>query len=307
MVQENRTITLAALRSFHSVASLGGVSAAATRLGLAKSGVSRHVAQLEAQLGVRLLERGARSVKLTPVGARLHTRIRSILAEVDLLSDIAREESGAVSGRVTVAATPEFGGLLATRFFPAVREHHPGLQLTLRPSYAFEDMQDPRTDLAFRVGSFDDDRLVARQLGAFRSWVVSTPALARAAPVSTVAELARAPCLIFRSDQAHTVWHLFSHDAESSVDVSGHYSARSLTILYQWALAGLGYALLPHFMLTEALASGALVRSVPAFASKPMPVFLSYRPGSRGVARLDAVLSLAEREVPALLEAVGGD
>ncbi|MEN0002063.1 MAG: LysR family transcriptional regulator [Pseudomonadota bacterium] len=110
MVQDIGTIALPALRSFSAVARLGGISAAANRLGMAKSGVSRHVAQLEAHFGVRLLERGARSVKLTPVGERLSHRIASVLAELDLLEDIAREESVGVSGRVSIAATPEFGG-----------------------------------------------------------------------------------------------------------------------------------------------------------------------------------------------------
>ena len=117
MVQDIRTLGLAALYSFHTVARLGGISAAAEQLGMAKSGVSRHVAQLEAHFGVRLVERGARSVRLTPVGRKLDGRIRSILAEVDLLRDIAREESAGVAGQVTIAATPEFGGLLATQFF----------------------------------------------------------------------------------------------------------------------------------------------------------------------------------------------
>ncbi|MEM6987175.1 MAG: LysR family transcriptional regulator [Pseudomonadota bacterium] len=292
---------MAALRSFHTVARLGGVSAAAKHLGLAKSGVSRHVAQLEQQLGVRLLERGARSVKLTPVGARLDVRIKSILAEIDLLADIALEERDTLTGRVTVAATPEFGGLLALRFFPFVRQHHPGLQLTLRPSYAFEDMQDPRTDLAFRVGSFDDDRLVVRELGAFQSWVVCTPEVAKAEPVVAPEDLSHVPCLIFRSDQATASWQLYDRTEMTAVEVSGVYTARSLTILYQWAMQGFGYALLPNFMVADALASGQLVRCVPRYASRSLPVYLTYRPGSRGVARLDATLTLAEQFVPTLL------
>ena len=127
MVVDTGTIGLPALVSFHAVARQGGISAAAEQLGIAKSGVSRHVAQLEAALGVRLLERGARSVRLTPVGHRLDARIRSILAEVELLGDIAREESAGVSGQVTIAATPEFGGLIATRLFPQIRRMHPDL------------------------------------------------------------------------------------------------------------------------------------------------------------------------------------
>ncbi|MEO0666217.1 MAG: LysR family transcriptional regulator, partial [Pseudomonadota bacterium] len=156
MVPDIRTIGLPALLSFHTVARLGGISAASEALGMAKSGVSRHVAQLESQFGVRLLERGARSVRLTPVGQRLDDRIRSILAEVELLGDIASEERGGVSGQVTIAATPEFGALVASHLFPTLRAAHPDLTLVMRAEYGFEDLQDPGTDLAIRVGRVND-------------------------------------------------------------------------------------------------------------------------------------------------------
>ncbi|MEM6903359.1 MAG: LysR family transcriptional regulator, partial [Pseudomonadota bacterium] len=139
MVANIRTLGLSALLSFHTVARLGGISAAADALGIAKSGVSRHVAQLETHFGVRLLERDARSVRLTPVGQRFDDRIRSILAEVDLLSDIVLEERGGVSGQVTIAATPEFGALVAMRLFPQLRQRHPDLTLVMRTAYDFED------------------------------------------------------------------------------------------------------------------------------------------------------------------------
>lgn len=137
MVQETRTIELPALLSFHTVATLGGISVASEELRMAKSGFSRHVSQLEAHFGVRLLERGARSVRLTPVGRKLDDRIRSILAEINLLQDIAREEGTGVSGQVTIAAPPEFGGLIATELFPKLLTRHPNLTLVMRPDYAY--------------------------------------------------------------------------------------------------------------------------------------------------------------------------
>ena len=302
MVQDIRTIGLPALQSFHTVARLGGISAAAERLGMAKSGVSRHVAQLEAHFGVRLLERGARSVRLTPVGARLDQRIRSILGEIDLLDDIAREESVGVSGQVTIAATAEFGSRLAARFFPIVRERHPKLTLAMRTGYTFEDMQDPSTDIAFRVGSVGDDRLVARELGAFRFWLVATPGLAKRYPIRRPADLAHAPCLIFRGDRTATTWRFFSGAKEATVDVAGSIAVRNLGILMELAMVGQGYGFLPDLLVRDAVASGALERCLPKHVSRPFPVYLTYRPGARRVARIDAVVTLAEEFVPPLLD-----
>lgn len=301
MVQDIRTIGLPALLSFHTVARLGGISAAASRLGIAKSGVSRHVSQLETHFGVRLLERGARSVKLTPVGARLDQRIRSILAEVDLLNDIAREESVGVSGQVTIAVTPEFGSLVASTLFPVARERHPDLTFVMRPAYAFEDMQGPGTDIAFRIGTFKDDRLVARELGAFRRCLVASPGLANAYRIARPEDLADVPCLTAHGDRLGATWTFNSPKEDTAVEVTGSIAVQSFSILLELAVAGQGYAFLPDFMLGDALKNGALVRCLPDYVSRPLSVFLTFRPGARRVARIDAAVVLAEELIPNLL------
>ncbi|MEO1749231.1 MAG: LysR family transcriptional regulator, partial [Pseudomonadota bacterium] len=235
MRQDIRSLSLSSLLSFHTVARLGGISAASEHLGLARSGVSRHVALLEEHFGVRLLERGARSVRLTRVGQRLDERIRSILAEVDFLSDIAEEESAGVSGQVTIAATPEFGGLIATELFPRLLNDHPGLTLVMRPDYAFEDMQDPGTDIAFRVGTFKDDRLVARHMGGFRRWLVASPELLARHPVKHPSDLANVHCLTFRGDRPGATWRFKSPQGETNVEVTGQIAVRSFGVLLQLA------------------------------------------------------------------------
>ena len=302
MVQNIRTIGIPALLSFHTVAKLGGISAASEELGLAKSGVSRHIAQLETHLGVRLLERGARSVRLTPVGRKLDNRVGSILAEIGLLHDIAREESAGVSGQVTIAATPEFGGLIATRLFPALRTQHPNLALVMRPDYAFEDMQDPGTDLAFRVGTFKDDRLVAIELGGFSRWLVASPDLFAQHMPASPADLSGLPCLTFRGDRPGANWLFRDGEIEETVAVSGPIAVRSFGILHQLALCGQGFANLPEFMVREDIATQRLVRCLSQYTAPTNPVFLTFRPGARNIARISAVIEMAEKVVPRILQ-----
>lgn len=290
-----------ALVSFHTVARLGGISIAADHLGMAKSGVSRHISRIEDHFGVKLVERSGRSVQLTPTGLRLNQRIQSILADIDLLDDIAREESGDVSGQVNFAATAEFGSVIAATLLPAVQDRFPDLNLVMRPAYEFEDMQDPGTDLAFRIGTFDDDRLVAKKLGSFRCWLVAAPELATRAAVDAPEDLKHRPCLTFRSDVAETSWTFFSPRDVSTVNVRGPLATRSFSVLFDLAVAGQGYAFLPEFMLGDALLSGRLVRCLREHVSRPYSVFLTFRPGSRRIARVDAVASLAEELIPARL------
>ena len=298
MVHDIRTFGLSALLSFYTVARLGGVTAAARHLGMAKSGVSRHVSQLEAHYGVRLLERGGRSVRLTPIGETLSQRIRSILAEVDLLEDIAREESSGVAGQVTIATTPEFARFVAPFLLPELRLRHPGLKIVFRPAYDFEDLQDPGTDLAFRLGSFVDDRLVAIELGDVRLCLVAAPEVAQRHPLVVPEDLNRAPCLIFSGTQPNGVWSFFLGETKSSIEVSGNIAIRSFEALFDLAVAGDGYAFLPHFMLGEAIDSGKLVACLTEYHSRPYTAFMTFRPGARGIARVDAALNLAEDMIP---------
>ena len=302
MVADFGTLSLSALQSFHTVARLGGISAAADHLGMAKSGVSRHVSQLEDHFGVRLVERGARSLRLTPVGRRLDDRIRSILAEIGLLEETVREERVIVSGQVTIAATPEFGSLVATRLFPEIRRRHPGLNLVMRVDYGFEDMQDPDTDFAIRVGSIDDDRLVARRMGSFARWLVAAPSLAETLTLERPADLAGTPCLTFRGDRAGATWRFVSGDLQAAVEVNGPIAVRSFGILRELARSGQGLAFIPSFMLGDDVQSGELVRCLPDWTSPEAPVFLAFRPGIRKVARVGAVLDVAEEVLPELLD-----
>lgn len=301
MVADFRTIGMPALVSFHTVARLGGISIAADHLSMAKSGVSRHISRLEEHFGVKLVERSGRSVKLTPTGVRLNQRIQSILADIDLLDDIAREESGNVSGQVNFAATAEFGSMIASVLLPAVQERFPDLMLVMLSAYDFEDMQDPSTDLAFRIGTFDDDRLVAKQLGSFRCWVVASPELAAKSTINAPEDLVEEPCLTFRGDIASSSWTFFSDDGVSTIKVQGPFATRSFSVLLDLAKEGQGFAYLPEFMLEDALASGALVRCLPGHVSRPYSVYLTFRPGSRRIARVDAVATLAEELIPELL------
>ncbi len=302
MVQNSGTVSFLALASFHAVFRSGGIAAAAEHLGVAKSGVSRHVALLEKRLGVKLLEQGGRGVRVTPAGERLAQRIGSILAEIDLLDDFAREESAQVSGQVTVAATPEVGGLVAKHFFPEILSRHPGLSLVMRPAYAFEDMQDPGIDLAIRVGTFQDERLVAHRIGAFQRWLVASPDYLGAIRLERASDLQQLECLTFRADHPSATWSIEGPDGTVvEVPVKGRLAVRSFAILRDLVLEGAGISFLPHFMVEDDLAAGRLVRGLEHHASPDVPVYLAFRPGVRKIARVSAVLDDLAQLAPKIL------
>ena len=305
MVSNLRTLDFQQITSFVAVVRGGGVTAAASQLGLAKSAVSKHVSQLEAILRVKLLERSSRRVALTREGEHLLARMESILAEGERLLEQAREQHGRPEGLVRIAATPDFGGLVAERFFPLVVERHPGLSLVMEPAYAFADLQDPAFDLAFRVGDVNDDRLVARELGAFQRLLVASPEYLRAHPTRTLRDLERCECLAFSGSRTQSEWTLVQRKdgGEVTVEVQGKLAARSFRVLIALAERGAGIAMVPDFLVGDALSQGRLQRCLPQYASPRTPVFLSYRVGSEKIQRIRAVLELGLAHVPKLLDA----
>jgi DNA-binding transcriptional LysR family regulator len=302
VVSESRTLELLELHCVLAVARRASVTAAAADLGMSKSAVSKYVTRFEERSGVRLFERSTRRVVPTPAGTALLPRVESLLAEADLLLDHAREVRSTVAGVVRLAATPEFGGLVAEALLPALGERYPELRLVMTATYAREDLKDPAYDLAFRIGALGDDGLSARRLGELRRVPVASPAFAQAHGLGSVQELARAPCLLFSGSRTAATWTLETPSGERhSVPVEASFSVESFTTLAALARAGHGVALIPEFLVRADLSEGRLVVVPPGHSAVPSDVWLAHRVGAERVARVRAVLDLATELVPACL------
>ncbi|MEO1748181.1 MAG: substrate binding domain-containing protein, partial [Pseudomonadota bacterium] len=148
---------------------------------------------------------------------------------------------------------------------------------------------------------FKDDRLVARHMGGFQRWLVASPELLARHPVKHPSDLANVHCLTFRGDRPGATWRFKSPQGETNVEVTGQIAVRSFGVLLQLALAGQGFAFLPSFMVEEELKAGRLVRCFSQFQSPEAQVYLTFRPGTRRIARAAAVIEAAEELVPRLL------
>lgn len=308
MVSNRETIETQLLRVFVAVSRNSGVTAAADALGIAKSAVSKQLSALEARLQVRLFERASRRIALTAEGRLLLPRAESILAELDQFLDDAGQRVALVNGTVRIAASPEFGAFLAEHFVPALLKSHPGLRVAMSLEYRFDDLHDPVVDLAFRLGSLNDDRLVARPLGEFARALVCSASFARAHRLETPAQLEQVNALMFSTHELAEVWPLVGrHDRRRRHDASvrGSLGVRGFEALAAAAAAGLGVARLPLFVAAPRLALGSLVRVLPAWQPTAVPVFLAYRAGVSRVGRVRAVIDLALSEIPRMLSTLG--
>ncbi len=304
MVANSRTIDPQQLRVFIEVARRGGVTAGADALDIAKSAASRQLASLEATLGMRLFERTARKVSLTYEGRNLLPRAESVLADLDRLITDAEEESEQVRGRVRIAASPEFGQLLAERFIPLLLSRHPEINALLSLDYQFGDLHDPGTDLAFRLGHVGDDRLIARKLGEFSRILVCSPGYSKGRSVAAPEDLRAVNALLF-SDRDHVdrwvLQHVEDPTRRCEVAVAGNLGIRGFGALAAAAEAGLGVASLPSFLAKARLASGALVRVLGDWTSPQLSAYVTFRPSVARIRRVRAVVDLAAEALAAHL------
>ena len=308
MVSEKRTIDVQLLRAFVATAKHASVTAAGEALGMAKSAVSKQLNALEGALQVRLFERSSRRISLTGEGRQLLPGAESILAELDHFVIDAQQQVVQVRGTVRVAASPEFGAFLSERFLPLVLKRHAALQVAMSLAYGFDDLQDPGFDLAFRLGSMQDDRLVGRHLGDLPRVLVCSTGYARSTALESPADLARANVLLFSDRELAEEWTL-QRAARSSrrhvVKVQGNLGVRGFEALAAAARAGLGVARVPSFVAQAGLADGSLVHVLPDWHSPSIPVYLAYRAGISRVSRVRAVLDAAMEDIPQLLSSMG--
>lgn len=274
------------LRTFVEVADAGGISAAALRLGVAKSIVSRRLLRLEAELGVQLLSRSTRGAALTEAGTTFRDHAAKISAEMDMARE-AILPAGELRGRLRVAVPLSFG---PTHFAPILAEmarRHPRLHIQACYSDRFVDLIAEGYDCAIRVGYLPDSNLIARRIGRFRGQLVASPAYvaAHGAPESPD-ELAGHEALM----QGTEAWQLTDGDRIVTVRPQGRFKSDNGTALVAAATAGLGIAYLPDWLTHEHLASGALV---PVMTRHPPPPAGAYvvRPPGQHPARKIRVLT----------------
>lgn len=304
MVQENRTINLQELAAFAEVIKAGGITAAAETLGTSKSTVSMQITRLEARLGVTLLTRTSRRIALTREGQRILPRIISLLAETEHLLEDVQQEASLPHGIVRIATTPAFGDRALRVLGPKVREIYPDIKLVVRPTYDFDDLQDPSFDFAIRVGKISDENLVAIPLGSFRRQIVASPEFAEQINLRNPAQLEHVECIAFSDTKTQHVWRLENvGDPRKTADIpiDANIAIRDFSTLLSLAKSGQGVGFLADFVTKSDLEHGNLVNCLPNWQSKPSKVMLAYRFGATRITRVKSVIDLARETISELL------
>lgn len=248
------------LRMLLAVADHGGFSRAAVHLGRPKQTISRRVLALERDLGVRLLNRTTRSVRLTPAGLALVDPVREALQLVAEGVQAVRSQAAEPQGILRITATHVLGEAVLAPALHGFLADHPGVQADVLLTNRRVDLVAEGFDLGLRAGPLRDSSLVATRLGPARIRYVASPAYlaAEGAPVHPAA-LAHTPCLVHPLEPGPARWPLLVEGKVRSLPVQERLRANNAAMVRAAALAGLGIALLPEPVCTDDLAEGRLV------------------------------------------------
>jgi DNA-binding transcriptional LysR family regulator len=295
--------SLAEIEAFTAVVAHGSFSAAATRLGVAKSSVSRRVASLEQRLGARLLQRSTRRLALTEVGELYHQRVARALEGLRDAEDSVRETQDEPQGELRVTGPVDMGGLLGS-LIAEFRAKYPKVDVSATITQRKVDLVREGFDVALRAGELRDSSLLARKLAGGETVVVAAPAfLEQHGTPATLDDAVGLPWVLFRGNAGQMTLRWKDASGEPYV-VRGGVSGDEFGFVVAAAVAGVGLALIPRFAVEEALRTGALVRLFPELPQVPSSLALVFPSREFMPAKLRAFTDFA---VPWFAQVLGGE
>lgn len=276
-----------ALRLYTRVARLGSFSAAARECGLSQSQASRIVADLEAELGVRLLSRTTRAVVPTDVGGEFLARIEPILADLDEAEHSVRE-GGELRGLLRMSMPTSFGIRDVIPRLAAFAERHPRLRIQFQLGDRRHDLVREAVDVAIRLGRLSDLTATAKLIAMIPRVAVASPEyLARNGAPETPDELVRHRIVAGPAAAVPTAWRFERHGQQSEIKLEAHFSTDENEGAIAAASAGFGITSTSFWACRRELEAGGLVRLLPEWTLAGIPVHAYFPMGraTRAAAR----------------------
>ncbi len=266
------------LALFAAVVKHKGFSAASRALNIPKSKLSKHVARLEQQLDVRLLERSTRKLRVTEIGQAFYERCETILSGVEAAEAVVAAARSEPSGIVRLACplgfTPMVGHLL-----PIFHRRYPGVRVLVTTTNRRIDLVEERIDVALRArDQLDtDNHLIVRKLGQARQFLAASPALMARIGNVTIDTLGKVPTLSANEQHSSDTWQL-NHTDGTKRDIVHQpiIGCSDFGILERAAIEGVGITLLPDHLCARAFRTGVLLPVLPEWSSNDAIVHLVF-------------------------------
>jgi DNA-binding transcriptional LysR family regulator len=283
---------LTVTKSFVHVAKAKSLTGAARQLGISGSLVSRHIADLETRVGVRLVNRTARAVSLTEAGQRyleFSERLLRLIEEEDAAILGMRD---AAEGQLSIVSPKWIGSLDVGDAVASFAADYPGITVKFdvggMSDRAYDFIQNSY-DLAFHTKNLRDSSVLVRKVATLGFAACASPAyLEEHGSAETPVDLAKHACLIHTNDP---VWHFVQGEKNIHHKITGvAFSSNTYPILRKAALNDLGVALLPLRSVARDLEAGRLVRVLPDFEVPDRPLFIVFPPGGQHIKKIQVFL-----------------
>ena len=265
------------MESFVRVVRAGSFTIAANQLGLSRALVSRHVSDLEARVGARLLNRSTRSLNLTDEGRSYLEFCERLFRELESKEHAIVRTRTEPSGTLKVMGPKSFGTLHLADAIIDFAKAQSRLQITLMledVSFRSYDFAEKGLDLALRISSMRNASVIEQQIGPLEWVLCASPGyLSRKGRPGQPSDLAEHDCLVHSNVTANDrIWRFEGPKGNVSAKVVGSFFSNSALALRKAALEGLGITLLPRYTVTDELASGALVTVLPRYRAPSRPL-----------------------------------
>ncbi|TFZ04418.1 LysR family transcriptional regulator [Ramlibacter rhizophilus] len=258
---------LDSLRIFVATQRKGSLSAAARALSLSPATISRRISALEEELGVQLVDRTSRNLRMTEAGQAFLVRAEQVLEAMAEAEQAARQTRQRPEGRLRVHSRTQIGLRVVAPLLPAFARKYPDIQLEMELSEQPVNLVEHDFDVDIRTGESNDSGFVIRRLLSSDEVLVASPAFVAAHPrIKHPADLLQVRCLTYRRDREATSWKYLDEGGEQKeLPIQGALSCNNGELLRLAAMGGMGVALLSAPTIQSCLQDGTLVRLLPEY------------------------------------------
>ena len=277
------------MQVFVAVGEEQSFAAAARRLGMSPPAVTRAVGALEAKLGIRLLQRTTRIVRLTEPGARYLNDCKRLLTEVEDAALAASGAHGELRGTLALTASVMFGRLFVAPLVLEFLEQHPKLDMRALLVDRVVDLIEEGVDVGVRIAHLSDASFSAVRVGAVREVLCASPAfLKQHGTPRTPADLSEFPVIAFSGTRSGPTWNLQSGKQRVAVRPRSRLLVNSSEVAIDAALNDKGITRVLSYMAASELKAGRLKAVLREFEPEPMPIHVIHHEGKRAPARVRA-------------------
>jgi LysR family transcriptional regulator for bpeEF and oprC len=287
---------LDAMRLFTRIVESGSFSAVAREAAISQPTVSKHIAALEAYLGVQLVHRNPRLLRLTDAGQTYYEASVRLLADIETLETEVRRDQSRPAGTLSVTLSPGFGRLHVVPLLPAFYERYPDIGIEIVVSDRYVDLVEEGIDVALRIGRLPDSASLARLIGSSpRSTFAATKYIEHTGRPATPEELDHHKCVAFTFQRRVREWTFNTQTGRIIYRPKGPFRANDAENIRAAVLQGIGICQTPRWLFSAELLSGEVTEILADYPSDPTPLHAVYPASGRQSGKLRAFVDfLAE-------------